>query len=387
MKVLSIERQFKASQKEISNLKAALDEHAIVAITDPQGRITYVNDKFCEISKYSRDELLGQDHRIINSGYHPKAFMRDLWSTISQGQVWKGEIRNRAKDGSYYWVDTTVVPFLDDDGKPYQCVAIRTDITKRIRAEEEVRRMNEELAQRVHDRTAQLEAANLELESFSYSVSHDLRAPLRHIEGFTGLLAESLDTVMSAKARHYIAQITSSARDMGQLIEDLLVFSRTGRSEMRKSRVSLQGIAQEMIGNLKPDTEGRDIVWKLGPLPEVQADGAMLRQVFANLLSNAIKYTRNRPRAEIEIGCAEDPGREIVIYVRDNGAGFDMRYVDKLFGVFQRLHLDDEFEGSGIGLANVRRIVNRHGGRTWAEGKVDAGATFYFSLPLAPGEP
>src|SRR5436190_8312065 len=174
----------RASLREIVNLKTALDEHSIVAITDPQGRITYANDKFCAISKYSRDELLGQDHRIINSGYHPKEFIRDLWSTIAQGRVWKSEIRNRAKDGAIYWVQTTIVPFLNGEGKPFQYVSIRTDITERKKAESEIQKFNEELAKRVRERTAELEVSNKELEAFSYSVSHDLRAPVRHISGY-----------------------------------------------------------------------------------------------------------------------------------------------------------------------------------------------------------
>ena len=194
------EDQLRASFKEIGDLKSALDEHAIMAITDPQGKITYVNDKFCAISKYSREELLGQDHRIINSGYHPKAFIRELWTTIAHGKVWKGEFKNKAKDGSFYWVDTTIVPFLNEQGKPRQYVAIRTDITERKAARgEDHRQLNVELEQRVVERTAQLQAANKELEAFSYSVSHDLRAPLRHVLGFVELLRKDAGPALSKK--------------------------------------------------------------------------------------------------------------------------------------------------------------------------------------------
>jgi PAS domain S-box-containing protein len=375
------EKQLEASLKEISDLKTALDEHSIVAMTDPQGRITYANDKFCAISKYSRDELLGQDHRIINSGYHPKEFMREMWKNISHGRVWKGEIKNRAKDGTLYWVDTTIVPILDADAKPTQHVAIRTDITERKRAEEEIQKLNHELTRRVGERTADLVTANEELEAFSYSVSHDLRAPLRHINGFAGLLQQSAASILPESSQRYLDQITDSARKMGRLIDDLLQFSQTGRAEIRRTRVDLGELVDAAIRELGTETAGREVQWKQGALPAVAADAAMLRQVLVNLLDNAVKYTRPRERAEIEIGCAQDTPEEFVIFVRDNGVGFDMEYADKLFGVFQRLHCEDDFEGTGIGLANVRRIIARHRGRTWAEGKVDGGATFYFSLP------
>jgi PAS domain S-box-containing protein len=375
------EERIQASLKDVNDLKAAMDEHAIVAITNPQGQITYVNDKFCAISKYSREELLGQDHRIINSGYHSKEFIRNLWTTISQGRVWKGEIKNRAKDGSVYWVDTTIVPFLKPDGKPYQYVAIRADVTRRKMVEEEILRLNLELEMRVAERTAQLEVANKELEAFSYSVSHDLRAPLRHIDGFGGLLSKSDGETLSERGRSHLKHITESAKQMGLLIDDLLVFARMGRAEMRVGLVDLSGLVEETIASLAQETEQRNIEWCKDPLPTVQGDPPMLRQVFVNLLSNAVKYTRPRNPARIEIGCRDDSPNEWVIFVRDNGVGFEMEYADKLFGVFQRLHRAEDFEGTGIGLANVRRIVVRHGGRTWAESKPDAGATFYFSLP------
>lgn len=375
------EERLQASLKDVSDLKSALDEHAIVAITNPLGRITYVNDKFCAISKYARDELLGQDHRIINSDHHPKEFIRDLWTTITQGRVWKGEIKNRAKDGSFYWVDTTIVPFLNPDGKPYQYVAIRADITRRKSVEEEIRRLNQELEARVVERTAQLEAANKELEAFSYSVSHDLRAPLRHIDGFAGLLTKSDQEVLSERGRHHLANIADSARQMGRLIDDLLVFSRMGRTDMHVTPVKLASLVDEAIHSLQPEIQHRRIVWKKGELPVVQGDAPMLRQVLVNLLANAVKYTRPRDPAVIEIGCRENTPDGLVVFVRDNGVGFEMRYADKLFGVFQRLHRTEEFEGTGIGLANVRRVINRHRGRTWAEGELEAGATFYFTLP------
>lgn len=268
---------------------------------------------------------------------------------------------------------------LDYILKPFK-LSVILPVINRALAVRRLRQENAALERRVRERTDQLEAANKELEAFSYSVSHDLRTPVRHIEGFTDMLARSADALLSEKEKRYLNLISTSAQRMNRLIDDLLAFSRTGRAEMKLSKVNLQDMVERIIEGIQPEIEGRNIVWKKGRLPEVEADPSLLQQVFSNLLLNAIKYSRPRNPAEIEIGCEIKP-EETVIFIRDNGVGFDMQYAQKLFGVFQRLHRNDEFEGTGIGLANVRRIVARHGGRTWAEGKLDAGATFYFTLP------
>jgi PAS domain S-box-containing protein len=612
--------------KEVIDLKAALDEHAIVAITDPQGTITYVNDKFCAISKYSRQELLGQDHRIINSGFHPAEFIRGLWTTIASGEVWHGEIKNRAKDGSFYWVDTTIVPFLNGHGKPRQYVAIRADITERKHAEEAVaqlaaivessddaiigkdlqgfvtswnagaekmfgyapsemighsiarlipparqdeeaeilgqikrgesvrhfetvrvrkdgktldvsvaisaikdrsgrivgaskvvrdmtetgraaqaliaselryrrlfesakdgilildaetgmvvdvnpflittlgfsheqflskavwelgffndiwanaekfaelkdkeyvryehlpletsdgqrievefvsnvylvdgkkviqcnvrdvtarreaeealRQLNASLEQRVIERTAQLEAANQDLESFSYSVSHDLRAPLRAISGFSRIILEDHSAALAANGLRYLHMVEKSAQHMGQLIDDLLTFSRTGRQALTVQTVSTTGIVNACLTDLQDMRGNRHVTINVGALPDCEADASLLKQVWLNLLTNALKYTRKCDPAVITVGSRQEDGVDSY-FVQDNGAGFDMKYADKLFGVFQRLHLADDYEGTGVGLALVQRIVQRHGGRVWAEAKLNLGATFHFTL-------
>lgn len=297
----------------------------------------------------------------------------------------------------------------DANGRTVRTYGVNQDITARKRAEEEVRKINAELEQRIADRTRdlgdsqlallnvvddlnrhsknldganeKLAAANKELEAFSYSVSHDLRAPLRHLGGFVELLKEKLPPSTDEETGHYLKVISDSAAQMSRLVDDLLSFSRMGRAEMSKARVRFDKLVDEAIDTLQPATRGREIAWKIAPLPEVTGDASMLRLVMVNLIANAVKFTGSRPKAEIEIRCDQSNEDEYIFSVGDNGAGFDMKYTDKLFHLFQRLHRADEFEGTGAGLANVRRIVQRHGGRTWAEGAVGNGAVFYFSLP------
>jgi light-regulated signal transduction histidine kinase (bacteriophytochrome) len=257
-------------------------------------------------------------------------------------------------------------------------------LTKRIadrhREQKELLNLNEELERRVKERTAQLDAANKELEAFSYSVAHDLRGPLQQLSGFVELLRQREAEVLHEEGARYLDQINKSVWGMSHLIDDLLDFSRAERMDLQKSVVSLEELVDEVRRDLAHLTDGRDVVWKVGLLPPLYADRAILRVVIVNLLSNAIKFSRGRSPAEIEIG-AELKEDSVVVFVRDNGVGFDMKQAEKLFGVFQRLHAKYEFDGNGIGLANVQRIVQRHGGLTWAEGAVGKGATFWFSLP------
>ena len=254
------------------------------------------------------------------------------------------------------------------------------EIGHRAKAEADVQKLNLSLQTQL----TELNSVNQELEAFSYSVSHDLRAPLRHINGFVDLMQNSGDEKLSDKSNRYLGIIADSARQMGRLIDDLLVFSRMSRTELKTTMIGLDDVVRQTLSDLQLEMKDRNIVWKHHPLPVVLADRSLLYQVFSNLIANALKYSRTRNPAEIEIGWQRDQENNLVVFVHDNGVGFDMQYANKLFGVFQRLHRAEDFEGTGIGLANVRRIISRHGGKTWGEGKVDGGATFYFSLPLTP---
>ena len=378
MAILLIHRDL----KQRARVEAELDRFFTLSldflcIASADGYFKRVSPAITDILGWSREEFLA---RPFLDFVHPDdraATMREVENQIVSGRkVLNFENRYRHKDDSWRVLSWRSIP--QPGGLMY---ATARDVTEQKRSEEKIITLNADL----QNHARQLETANKELEAFSYSVSHDLRAPLRHIDGFVKLLEKQAGEKVGDQGRRYLNIIAAAAKRMSDLIDDLLIFSRMGRAELRRTKVAPESLVNEVVDTLQNEIRDRRIVWKLGALPEVEADPAMLRQVWANLIANAVKYTRPRDPAEIEIGCNDDNG-EFVFHVRDNGVGFDMQYAHKLFGVFQRLHHAEDFEGTGIGLANVQRIVQRHGGRVWARGKIDDGATFFFSLPKTQTE-
>jgi PAS domain S-box-containing protein len=346
-----------------------------LTIAGGDGYFKRVNPTVTDILGWSVEEFLATPYLELVHPDDREATRREAERQLATGvKVLQFENRYRHKNGSWRILSWRSVPHAN--GLMYGAAR---DVTESRHAEAEIKRLNEGL----QVRATQIEAVNKELEAFSYSVSHDLRAPLRHIQGYVGMLEREMEGQLSEKAKRYLDTITKAAREMGQLIDELLLFSRMGRAEICEIELDLNAMVSAVRAGLEVATKDRSIEWRIGSLPSVRGDRGMLKQVFTNLLDNAIKYTRPRAPAIIEVGCTGEEGDRAILYVRDNGVGFDLKYADKLFGVFQRLHRADEFEGTGVGLANVHRIVLRHGGRAWADAKLDGGATFYFTLPRA----
>jgi len=354
--------------------------HDTIFVRDINGVITYWNRGAEEFYGWTQKEAIGKRPADLLHTVFPKPF-EEIWDELRQTDRWEGELTHTKADGVQVIVASRWSLQRDQQRRPVAILETGNDITARKSWEEEMQALNQELAKR----SIALEATNKELEAFAYSISHDLRAPLRHTAGFAELLSKSAASSLNEKSQRYLAMILEAAKRMGNLIDDLLAFSRISRAEAHNSAVSLQQLVQEAVAEVRQDAKGRKIVWKIDPLPEWYGDRSMLRLALVNLISNAVKFSRTRTQAKIEIGCTEHKSDHVVLFVRDNGVGFDMKYSNKLFGVFQRLHPQEAFEGTGIGLATVQRIVHRHGGRVWAEGAVNGGATFYFSLSKITG--
>lgn len=356
--------------RELKLVRNALDKSAIVAVTDLTGAIIHVNDKFCEISKYSREELLGKNHRVINSGHHHPEFFIEMWKTISSGKNWEGEIKNRAKDGTFYWVNTTIVPFLNDKGMPYEYVSIRYEVTQRKNAEEQLRIYAD-----------RLEQSNRELQDFASVAAHDLQEPLRKILAFGDRLNTRFAADLQPEAKDFLERMLTSAKRMRTLIDDLLTFSRVTTKGSPFEKTNLNKVVKEVLSDLEFRIEQVKGKIEVKELPTLVVDPLQIRQLFQNLISNALKFHQAGVSPVVKIS-AECDHIQCVIKVEDQGIGFEEKYLDKIFTIFQRLHGKHEYEGTGVGLAVCRRIAERHGGSITASGKLNEGATFLVVLPV-----
>jgi len=376
----SAELERMRAEQTVRKLSLAVEQNPnAILITDTSGVIEYVNPAFSYTTGYSETEAIGATPDILKSGKTPASTYTALWNTIKDGHTWTGELYNRKKNGAFYWDFSTISPITDSSGHITHFLSIQTDVSERKALEEELNVYHNELEDLVKKRTVELESANKELESFSYSVSHDLRAPLRSISGFSQIILEDYNSALDEEGQSLLSRVIDNTQRMSELIDDLLELSRLGRKELNTGTVDFDGLVAETVREIQSDNGQRNITFTCNPLGTVTADQRLLKIVIENLLGNAWKYTSKIEKATIEMGKLEG-GDKTVFYVKDNGAGFDMTYVDKIFGAFQRLHNRDEFEGTGIGLATVQRIINRHGGRIWAESNVGKGASFYFTL-------
>jgi len=372
---LRAERALRMSEARMRLLVESARDYAILML-DPKGRVMSWSPSAERIKGYKADEIIGQNWSRFFPSEDVQAGKpeRELEKALAEGRAEDEGWRVR-KDGSQFWANVLLTSVRDEQGVLQGFSKVTRDITAQKQAQEEIKKLNRDL----EARNDELEASNKDLEGFTYSVSHDLRAPLRHIDGFSQLLANECGSQLSEEPRRYLTRVQSGVKQMGHLIDDLLGLARVGRQEIKLQVTGLGSVVEQVVHEMKSESGERAIEWKIASLPFVECDPGLLKQVFTNLISNAVKYTRPRDRAVIEVGSTNGNG-PLTIFVRDNGVGFSMKYADKLFGVFQRLHRAEDFEGTGVGLATVQRIIQKHGGRIWVEAELDKGATFYFTL-------
>ncbi|HEX9078360.1 MAG TPA: PAS domain S-box protein [Desulfuromonadaceae bacterium] len=372
--MILLERKVRRQSEHIRKLSRAIEQStSMVMITDAAGTIEYVNFKFTQLTGYTIDEVLGNTPLILKPDATPPDQYRELWRTITSGKEWHGELLNRKKNGETYWAAVSVSSIIDERGTITHFVAVMEDITARMRAEQEILNLNIALTGRAQE----LEAANKELEAFNYTVSHDLRSPITAIHGFTQVLLDRCSG-LDEETRSYVGIINKEIRRMEAMIKSLLKFARLSRQDMEKQEVNLSALAATIAMELQLVHPERQVSFTIAEGAHCHGDPTLLRVVMENLFGNAWKYSSKKDSAAIEFGLL--PGEKPTYFVRDNGAGFDQKQAARLFGPFQRLHTDQDFEGFGIGLATTQRIIQRHGGDIHAEGEVGKGATFFFTL-------
>ncbi|MFN4149332.1 MAG: ATP-binding protein [Candidatus Sericytochromatia bacterium] len=372
-----IQEKLNNEKKNLKTLIETLPD--LVWVKDLEGVYLYCNNKFEKFIGHKESEIIGKkDYELVEKELADFFRQNDKKALENNKSTINLEWLTFASDGHKELVQTIKTPLYDNSNKLIGVLGLGHDITELYETQEEIKRLNFDLEEKVKERTQLLEQANKDLEAFAYSVSHDLRAPLRHIDGFTNLLKVKLP-LHNEESDKYIEKITSSSKKMSLMIDELLKFSRLGRKKIEKNILDLNIIIKQIIEQYKPDCADRKISFEVEELPEVLGDQILLQSVFENIISNAIKFTSKKEEAFIKIGLIKKDNKQI-IYIKDNGAGFDMAYSDKLFSVFQRLHLESDFSGTGIGLANVKQIISKHGWNIHAESEVDKGATFYITL-------
>ena len=371
---------------ELDGYKKGLDLTTIISVTDSEGIITHVNKIFCETSKYEEQEIIGKTHKLIDSGYHTRQFFTGMWDTIKAGRTWNAIVKNRAKDGSHYWVDSTIVPFITEQGETLKYMCIARDITELMGVQSRIEYINSELEGIVKERTEKLEKANDNLEGFVYAVTHDLRSPLHTMSGYASLIEKYLPENVNPDVKEMLGVVKSKASKMNNIITDLLKLAHISKKELEKKRVNLNELIRNIIKEIQQDSNAVATQFNLEHLDDCIGDEGMCAQVWVNLISNAVKYSSKVENPVVSIGMTRNEQGESLYFIHDNGAGFDSKTATDLFKPFRRMHREDEFEGTGLGLSIVKNIVTAHGLEIWAESQPNKGCTFFIGMKRKANE-